>query len=338
MRAPRAMLIPAFCAALISGLPACGDDGAPPVNKTPHAGDQSIHTAGGVTFNMRYVPPKRFPTGTDDSGRAWVNDRYWIAETEVTYELWYTVYTWATANGYAFANAGTEGHDGAAGAVPTAAKLEPVTSINWRDAMVWSNALTEWYNAQTGSNFAPAYYADPYFTVPIRDSSDGIYGTSINTNVGGFDNPYVDTGAKGFRLPTTNEWGLAARYIDDADSDGNIEDAGEHYPGSHISGDTTDPYNISSALGNYAWYGGNSSNSTHAVATKTANAIGLYDMSGNVSEWNFDWDPSYVGAFRVRRGGSWNNTASDLQIGYWIRHAPFYQYVYVGFRLARSAD
>ena len=59
-----------------------------------------------------------------------------ICKYEVTYELWYTVYQWAITHGYAFTNKGMEGNDGTAGAAPTGAKYEPVTTISWRDCMV----------------------------------------------------------------------------------------------------------------------------------------------------------------------------------------------------------
>jgi formylglycine-generating enzyme required for sulfatase activity len=68
---------------------------------------------------------------------------FYIGETEITYELWYTIKTWAAGNGYTFANPGREGKGGLEGAAPTPAKNEPVTSISWRDAVVWCNAYSE---------------------------------------------------------------------------------------------------------------------------------------------------------------------------------------------------
>jgi len=73
-----------------------------------------------------------------------------------------------------------------------------------------------------------------------------------------------------------------------------------------------------------AWYDGNSGGSTHPVATKKPNAWGLYDMSGNVLEWCYDWYGDYSGGsvvdptgprhghYRMARGGSWR---AEMHVG-----------------------
>ena len=100
-----------------------------------------------------------------------------------------------------------------------------------------------------------------------------------------------------FRLPTEAEWEFAAR--------GGIKSNGYKYAGS-------------SNLGEVAWFDENSSHTTHPVATKAPNELGLYDMSGNVWEWcedryggysrasqNNPKGPSF-GSYRVSRGGAWD--------------------------------
>ena len=103
------------------------------------------------------------------------------------------------------------------------------------------------------------------------------------------------TGKK-FRLPTEAEWEYAARG-------GNCS-RGYKYSGSNN-------------IGKVAWYCGNSRGETHPVATKKANELGIYDMSGNVYEWCSDWRGSYSsspqtnpvgpssGYYRMGRGGCW---------------------------------
>jgi len=304
-------------------------------------------SAGSVSFDMRYVRAKSFWTGTDDSGTATVSDGFWIAETEVTYELWYAVRDWAengpggaTGEGqYTFANDGCEGNDGTIADPPTSAKYEPVTTINWRDPMVWCNALTEYYNDQNGTSLGCVYYTDSGHTTPIRSVNDSE--TITNEIPGSQDDPYVKSDADGFRLPTSDEWELAARYIDDGNSDGDIKDADEYYPGGHVSGDTTSycypsDGGTSTVFGSYAWYDVNSASSSHVVATRTANALGLCDMSGNVYEWCFDWHPDWVGSRRVVRGCCWSSSAGPLRVGVEYYSIPYNEDVYIGFRPART--
>ena len=111
----------------------------------------------------------------------------------------------------------------------------------------------------------------------------------------------ADFTQKGFRLPTEAEWEYAA-----------MGEKWYQWAGT----DSED------RLKKYAWYDSNSSSKTHEVGTKQANKYGLYDMSGNVAEWCWDWyssttpaggqDPTGAagGADRVIRGGSWKNVAN----------------------------
>lgn len=112
------------------------------------------------------------------------------------------------------------------------------------------------------------------------------------------------TGKK-FRLPTEAEWEFAAR--------GGTKSQGFKYSGSNTINDI-------------AWYVSTSGNSTHPVATKMPNELGIYDMSGNVYEWVQDRYGSYPstgqvdpegptsGNFRVFRGGNWHTTAAKCRV------------------------
>jgi formylglycine-generating enzyme required for sulfatase activity len=88
-------------------------------------------------------------------------------------------------------------------------------------------------------------------------------------------------------------------------------------------------------------------NTPHPVATKKANAFGLYDMSGNVWEWVEDsYHENYIGApvdgsawgdgsMRVLRGGSWGKDAKFGRAAVRNKFAPNYRDFSYGFRLAR---
>jgi formylglycine-generating enzyme required for sulfatase activity len=144
---------------------------------------------------------------------------------------------------------------------------------------------------------------------------------------GSNDNISCNFTANGYRLPTEAEWEYAARG-------GNRDMFSFAYAG----GNTVD------VLG---WHTGNSEQRSHEIATKQPNSLGLYDMSGNVWEWCWDWYSAYTlreatnpqgaarGENRVTRGGSWSSDASQLRSAYRNPATPASNYQDVGFRVIR---
>ena len=140
--------------------------------------------------------------------------------------------------------------------------------------------------------------------------------------------------ATGMRLPSEAEWEYACRAgTTTAFNNGSSDDAS--WP---------------PRVGTIAWYLSNSGNQTHVVGGKAANALGLYDMSGNVWEWVNDWyDGSYYsvspstnplgpvsGAYRVLRGGSWDTNANYVRSSYRAYGAPVGAGLNFGVRVARN--
>ena len=184
-----------------------------------------------------------------------------------------------------------------------------VTQALWK-------AVTGYSQTSYGSSWSNTTYGIgdnyPAYNISYEDVQSFI--TKLNSLTG-----------ENFRMPTEAEWEFAAR--------GGNKSKGYTYSGSNTIGDV-------------AWYADNSSSMTHAVKTKAANELGIYDMSGNVYEWCSDWYGSYsssaqtdptgptTGTYRVYRGGSWGNYATGCRCANRNYFTPSNQSYNVGFRLA----
>lgn len=226
-------------------------------------------------------------------------------------------------------------------------RLRPVECVNWYAAIVFCNklskklGLTPYYSINGG---AIDWENIEYDEIPDEHAS--------KEEREKWDNVTFDKIGKGFRLPTEAEWEFAARG-------GNAKSPVWKYAFSGTQCTPLDPTHFQARetdanLDLYGWYKGNSENKTYAVGTKKPNRLGLYDMSGNVQEWCFDWTtalttgtieedphggprPAVEEPARITRGGSYYEKACDCAVS---RINWYYPYRstnnYLGIRLARS--
>ena len=161
-----------------------------------------------------------------------------------------------------------------------------------------------------GSN--PSYFQPPSYTLDTNRPVETVSWTNCNffcTQVG-------------LRLPTEAEWEYACR-----------------------AGTTTPRYG---ELNEIAWNFGNAGGTTHAVATKLPNALGLYDTLGNVYEWCQDWYGPYssgsvtnptgpsIGSYRLFRDCSMNTDRTGCRASFRNQYQPDSAYSGIGFRAARN--
>lgn len=144
---------------------------------------------------------------------------------------------------------------------------------------------------------------------------------------------------RNYRLPTEAEWEYAAREGGKAVLFGN---------GKNVLDPSEANFNASTSYKTSYSVAGTYRQKTTPVGTFAPNALGLYDMSGNVWEWCSDWKGSYSssaqtnptgpasGSDRVIRGGSWNNNPQNCRVANRNNNTPGNRNNNVGFRLANT--
>jgi formylglycine-generating enzyme required for sulfatase activity len=209
----------------------------------------------------------------------------------------------------------------------------PVVHVSWYEAAEYAN----WLNAQQG--------LPPVYQIKKEDNSDPDNQVELDIMKWKVD---WNRQAKCYRLPTEAEWELAAR--------GGVGAKRTVFAGSKT-------------LSEVGWYWENSGDKplsgnwdlnrildnngrTHPVKTKKDNGIGVFDMSGNVWEWCWDWynsdyydeckklglvqnppGPGSSSDGRVIRGGGWNNNPEHCRVALRVNFSPADRNFYNGFRL-----
>ena len=287
-------------------------------------------------------------------GREVTLSEYEIAKTEVSYKLWKEVLDFARTKDYVFANEGLKGarNDGSGD------EAEPVTTVSWWDAVIWCNAYTEMKN---GNDAECVYRKTETDNSVLRNATNKVASSIV----------FFDQTKKGFRLPTEAEWELAARF---QTSNKNAEQHGSLYltrldsvsgakkpiafkgveKGSYTYEELRDESSTFAVYGQ--WFDGKDVvdqepkvQCTQVVKSKKANELGLFDMSGNITEWCFDYfgrigegkekDPMgaglLAGGTRSTRGGSWADEAVDCSVGVRYGAPAITAESDLGFRLAK---
>jgi len=205
---------------------------------------------------------------------------------------------------------------------------EPVQRINWYHAIAFCNKLS------IAEGLTPTYIISDvdFTTIAYADVP-----TDANAT---WDAAVCNWAANGYRLPTEMEWMWAAMGAPADGQDGGINTTGylKAFAGEGLGG----------SVGDYAWYNGNSGNDTHSFGEKKANELGLFDMSGNVWEWCWDWYAGYPvglkenytgpvsGVSRIKRGGSRIDNALFVTVAMRIYGDPYDEQHTTGLRVVRQ--
>jgi formylglycine-generating enzyme required for sulfatase activity len=277
-------------------------------------------SVGGVSFDMRYVDPPSsgwFKYDKAITYRAAISKGYWMGKTEVTQDLFRTV---MGANPSYFASF-----------TPAAGETQGARPVEW---VSWYAAITFCNKLSILDGRTPAYSVK-IGEVEVDWATLAYEKIPPEVMEGNWSNALIREGANGYRLPVEMEWMWAAMGGNEGGA--TVTEDGYTKPFAGSSG--------ANSIDDYAWSHGNADGKTHEVGKKLPNELGLYDMTGNVSEWcwellqgrtELDRHATPMPA-RVYRGGGWHSSSAYYTLGYRGEAAhdtPVSRFHYLGFRLA----
>ncbi len=330
-------------------------------------GAQGTVTAGTKTVKMIYANDQAsitFPfTPTSwtitDSEKATLTRKFFLSETEVTTALYAAVLQWAKDNGKFVETAGAHNELNA-----SEAKYGSRVLINLAAHWINYDPVTRAFSVTTGLEGFPvqrvSWYGAVMFCNWLTEMRDGNADSVVYS---GIDETWdhmetmENADRTGYRLPSSEEWEYAARYI------GKIPPAASNLsseyiaqnlrtghaaltagyfwtPASYASGAMKD-YTNEAETRVVACYSGDplmgGSDCLMPVGQKSANQLGLRDMSGNAWEWVSTPSVYTSVTNRVFRGGSWFYNSAYQRIGVWGNEQdPSSISSDLGFRFART--
>ena len=310
-----------------------------------------------TSITFPFSPQPNHPVNNQD---ATLTRKFFMGQTQVTNALFAAVLQWAKDNGKIAETGGAHNEVSAttvkygtqelidldygatnmkvsyststhAFSVAGGYENHPVVLVSWYGAIMFCNWLTEMRDGNTNNAVYTGITASWIYTDTVENAD-----------------------RNGYRLPSSQEWEYAARYIGttkptagnlytqyialiEHGGNGSLTNGYYWTPANYASGAIKD-YSFETETRAVGWYTGDpgmgGADKLMPVAQKIANQVGLYDMSGNVWEWGVTHGAG--SDTRVIRGGGWNTNNQCMQVGLWAAEYPYYEGNFVGFRFART--
>lgn len=291
-----------------------------------NAGDALNTSYAGI---LRYVPAGSFQREPNPE-KVSVVSGFWMGQYEITRNQYKALF-----------GAEPTGSTSSNGATYSSGDEDPVQEVNWYQAITFCNKLSL------------AEGLTPVYSVRNVDFVTLTFQEIPRNSDSRWDNADSNWGANGYRLPTELEWMWAAMGAD-------IENPGLTNTTGYLktfAGSTgTNPREDYVVFGFFTQEEGSTKiERSNPVGSKLPNELGIYDLSGNVWEWCWDWYgdngtwPNYsieasvsnyrgaqIGTHRVLRGGSWIQESFHTAVAYREHFFPKHQFSGLGLRVVRN--